>query len=156
MKTHHPFGSTHTCVAADPRVGRGGRRKPAAVATPALVDPARWEDGEGFRETFLLVIPEPRFHQALRVLGAGLYDLALEHARHWPAQPEGETRAQLRAAVADLRHLQGFLATVARGPQDFDLTPADTHLSRLAGKKGEVLRTVADDLEAELGPWRGA
>jgi hypothetical protein len=102
------------------------------------------------------VIPEPRFHQALRVLGAEIYDLALENARHWPAQPEGETRAQLRAAVADLRHLQGFLATVARGPQDFDLTPADARLSRLAGKKGEVLRTVADDLEAELGPWRGA
>lgn len=125
------------------------------AASPSTVDPEHWEDGEGFRETFLLVVTDPGFNMALRVLGAELYDMALEFCRHWPHHPEGETRAHLRAAVADIRHLQGFLSTVARGPEDFQLTPVDRHLCIVAGQKLEELRAIADDLETELGPWRG-
>jgi len=125
------------------------------AASPSAVDPQRWEDGEGFRETFLVLVSEPGFNMALRVVGAMLYDMSLEFCRHWPYHAEGETRAQLRAAIADMRHLEGFLTTYARGPQDFQLSEPERHLCDFAGERIPTLRAIADDLEKELGPWRG-
>lgn len=122
------------------------------AASPPIVDPGSWEDGEGFRETFLLNVTDPKFNAALRVFGATLYDMTLDYGGQWPRHAEGETRAQLRAALGDLRHLQGFLTSLARGPQDVQLTSAEIHLCVVAGREVEKLTAIADRLEAELEP----
>src|SRR5436305_15336864 len=80
-----------------------------AMATPhsdgsvpiPRIDPSEWESHQGFRETLLLHFSEPNTNTALRKLGVLLFDLVLESSNSWPDWPEGTTRAELRAAVAD-------------------------------------------------------
>ena len=40
------------------------------------------------------------------------YTMLLETCDPWPEWPESTTQIELRAAVADLRHLTGFLASI--------------------------------------------
>ena len=126
----------------------------APPAIPPIIDPAMFESFPAFRETFLLYFPDPGANDALRAVGELLYDMVLEYWQHWPDHPEGLIRAQLRAAVADLRHLQGFLAELATA-EDGSPTPHEAHLCRVAGDVSRDLATVADRVEKELGTWRG-
>ena len=67
------------------------------------LDPAAWEEHEGFRETFLLHYTEPEANTTLRHLGSLLFNLALESSGGWPHHPGGVTRSELQAALADLK-----------------------------------------------------
>src|SRR6185295_14407970 len=101
-------------------------------STPAPIphiDPALWEEHEGFRETLLRHFTDPAANTTLRGLGRLLFNLLLEGAESWPQHPEGETRSELRAALADLRHLEGFLASVGREHVVSSLNPGDEALS---------------------------
>ena len=126
----------------------------APPALPPVIDPAHFEGFPAFRETFLLYFSEPKGNATLRSLGDLLYTLVLEYWQHWPDQPEGLLRASLRAAIADMRHVQGFLAEWA-GPDTAHETPHLEHLAKVGGVVARDLGTLADRLEAELGPWRG-
>jgi hypothetical protein len=90
----------------------------------------------------------------LRAAGGLLYDLILEYRRFWPDHPEGHFRAHLRAAVADLRHLQGFLAEWD-GPDTDHKSPQEEHLAKIGGEVSSELARLADRLETEMGAWRG-
>lgn len=125
---------------------------PAAV--PPILDPASFEDHPAFRETFMLYFSDPEANTALRSLGSLLYDFVLEYWTNWPDQPEGLLRASLRAAIADMRHVQGFLAEWA-GPNTAHETPHLEHLAKVGGGIAQELGVLADRLETELGPWRG-
>jgi hypothetical protein len=120
-------------------------------ATPPQIDPAAWEDSAVFRETFLLYFTEPPANQSLRVFGRLFHELVLEYYHHWPEWPEGVTATELRAAVADLRHLQGYLGAVGREHVDATLTEPDIALSLLAARQAAELARVADEIEAALG-----
>jgi hypothetical protein len=124
------------------------------ATTPPILDPACFEDYPVFRETFLLYFSDPWANATLRSLGSLLYDFVLEYWTNWPDQPEGLLRASLRAAVADLRHVQGFLTEWA-GPNTAHETPHLEHLAQLGGRIARDLGVLADRLETELGPWRG-
>jgi hypothetical protein len=127
---------------------------PLAVTPP--IDPARWEDFEGFRESFLLHFTKQPDNAALRTVATLLYDLALEASTALlPSHPEGWARAQVRAAVADLRFLQGFLDSLTKEAEGSSLEPFEEHLYRFSGARAVVLAKVADEIEAQLGPWRG-
>jgi hypothetical protein len=67
-----------------------------------------------------------------------------------PEWPEGVTVAELRAALADLRHLQGYLAGVGREHEEAPLTEHETVLSRLAARQAVELARVADEIETAL------
>jgi hypothetical protein len=123
-------------------------------STPApipRIDPEAWEDHEGFRETLLLHYTDPAANTTLRGLGALLFNLSFECAPSWPHHPEGETRSELRAALADLRHLEGFLAAVGREHEVSSLTPEDDALSQFAEQLVEKLSQIADEIEQALG-----
>jgi hypothetical protein len=125
-------------------------------STPApipQIDPQRWEKHEGFRETLLLHFTHPKANRTLRDLGDLLFDLSLKAAPSWPHHSEGETRAELRAAVADLRHLEGFLASVGREHVLSSLSPADEALSRFAAGEALEVRAIALQIEEELSRW---
>lgn len=124
-------------------------------AVPAAVDPARWEDFAGFRETFLLQFTPQEANAALRVVGRLLYDMVLEYNQHWPRHAEGFTRTEVRAAAGDLRHLQGFLADVAAEATASEVDPYHTHLCQVARETSAAIAALADRIERELGPWRG-
>jgi hypothetical protein len=120
-------------------------------ALPPILDPAAWEDFPVFRETFLAFFTEPSYNTALRIFGRLLHELVLEYYHHWPNWPEGVTATELRAALADLRHLEGYLAAVGREHQDASLSESDTALSVLAGRLARELSRVADEIEQALG-----
>jgi hypothetical protein len=125
---------------------------PPVPAVPPLIDPAKWEDFAVFRETFLVYFSEPSNNDALRAVGNLIYLMALEYWQHWPDQPEGWIRGQLRAAVADLRHLEGFLSTLGENPPDDAYEKA---LCRTSVLMSAEVGSVAEQIEAKLGTWRG-
>src|ERR1043165_1633789 len=114
------------------------------------IDPALWEEGEGFRETLLLHFTDPEANTTLRRLGDLFFNLSLIGAESWPHHPEGETRAELRAALADLRHLEGFLGAVGREHVLSSLNPSDEALSRFAESQAIEVGRMADRIEEEL------
>ena len=120
------------------------------IPEPAALTPAGWEESAGFRETFLRYIYVPEDLQALRHLARMLHESSLEMARYAPPGGESATGEELRAAASDLRHLQGFLAAVARGLEESELAPADAELAELAARQSHVVAGVAAALEQAL------
>jgi hypothetical protein len=78
-------------------------------------------------------------------------DAPCAHARPGAA-PAGEsaTREVLRAAAADLRHHQGFLAAVARSLDESELPPSDAELAALAARQSLAVAGLAAVLEQAL------
>ena len=119
-------------------------------AVPPSIDPALWESYPLFRESALLYISEPRFNAAVRVAGEMFYSMLLESYGDWPEWPESSTRTELRAAVADMRHLQGFLASIGLERKKSSLSEADHKLSKFAGETARVLNRIANGIERKL------
>jgi hypothetical protein len=118
-------------------------RPPDAVSPPAI-DPTRWEDFPTFRESFLRWFTEPTANAALRSFGMLLHDLILEANRVQPAEPEGIYRHDLRAALADLRAVQGFLAFIGGELEDLDEDdPEDADSYQLCELAERLARRVA-------------
>lgn len=124
---------------------------PAPIPT---IDPATWEEHEGFRETLLLHFTDPQANNALRQVGSVLFNLSLECAELWPHHPEGVTRSELRAALADLRHLEGFLSGVGQEHVVSSLSEEDSALSRFASQQALELGRIAQEIERTLGERR--
>jgi len=122
-------------------------------STPApipRIDPALWEEHEGFRETLLLHYTDPEANETLRRLGRLVFNVSLECAPSWPHHPGGETRAEFDAALADLRHLQGFLAALGREHEVSSLSDEDDALSLLAERQAAELSRIGDEIEKAL------
>lgn len=119
-----------------------------AVAPPPVISPENWESFQGFRETFLMHFPGVDVNAAFRTLATLVYDLILETPAVQPDPPEGHIRTHLRAAIADLRFLQGYLQTLS---QDMSPTPEDEPLCRAAGTRAILLERITDELEQHLG-----
>jgi hypothetical protein len=126
------------------------------AATPPVIDPAAWEDYPAFRETFLMYFTPPGYADALRTVGEMLHTMILENYRPWPGWPESSTRTEMRAALADLRHLQGFLASVGREKELSSLDPEDAYLSNTAARLARQIKHAADGIERELDGAPGA
>jgi hypothetical protein len=122
-----------------------------ASPSPHTLTPAGWEESAGFRETFLYHFYKPEDLEALRHLARMLHESSLEMARYAPLTPESATREELRAAAADLRHVQGFLAAVARSKEESDLQPSDAQLAALAALQSQAVAGLAAALELALG-----
>lgn len=119
------------------------------VTKPPALDPFDWEASPALRETFLLHVTVPEYNAALRTTARFLYEMVLEY-RHWPVLPESHTTNEMRAALGDLRHLQGYFSSVGRERKSSRLTPPDAELARLAARLGLVVARVADEIEAAL------
>jgi hypothetical protein len=123
---------------------------PDQPAPIPILTPDQWGDFSVFRETFLLEFSDPQQNTVARRFGQLLSDLTLEggvRPRHknWP-------EPALRAAVADLRQLQGFLAFEG-DPTDVDeseMTPGQLGLRRLSGRISQRLAKLVDAFEKEV------
>ena len=124
---------------------------PVRPANPPRIAPAEWEDHPAFRETFLMYFTEPPANAALRIFGRLFHELVLEYYHQWPEWTESVTATELRSALADLRHLEGYLEAVGREREAADLKDQDTTLSRLAGRLAGELARVADEIESAIG-----
>jgi hypothetical protein len=120
------------------------------AAVPPTVDPETWERFPAFRETFLMYVTPTGYAEAIRTTGEMLYSLMLEAPATWPGWAESSTRTEMRAAAADLRHLQGFLASVGRERQTSSLDPEDAYLSNVAARLARQIGHAAEGIEREL------
>jgi hypothetical protein len=123
---------------------------PPIPVTPPTDASTAWHDASVFRESFLLYLTEEPLNSVLRIFGRMLFDLVLNYYHRWPDWPHGVTAAELRAAVGDLRALQGYLAGVGREHAEAPLSEPDTVLSLLAGRQAGELARVADEIELAL------
>src|SRR6476661_2810567 len=119
-------------------------------SSPPAAPPADWERLPAFRQTFLMYVTPPGYAAALQGVGEMLYSLMLETPAEWPGWTESATRTEMRAAAADLRHLQGFLASVGREREVSSLDPEDAYLSNIAAKLSRQIGHAADGIEREL------
>ena len=134
------LGETHEPAAPQER----------AVAIPPAIVPECWEDFDGFRETFLVDFTVPEHNAALRRLCDVLSALIGEAYRVMPKAPEGWFRTQIRAALADLRFLQGYLTDMA-DEDSWNIPAGDEALARLVRRKALALGKIADAIEGALG-----
>jgi hypothetical protein len=113
--------------------------------------PPPWNESDTIRETTLLVIDDEADREALRHVGRLLYDLAVETTR-LPGKERGEsiTGAELRAAAAELRFVEGFLGMVRRSGEESDLQPADDALARFAARMARKVGALAEEIERKL------
>jgi hypothetical protein len=125
---------------------------PDPAARPQVHNPADYDDVQGFRETMLVYITEPAFNASLRFLAGTLYDMCLDYNRFWPRLPGKSTVWEMEAALADLRHLQGFLGMVAKEREEVSGSTTDHELSALAEREALVLQAIGDRIEAVLTP----
>ncbi len=128
---------------------------PDPTAVPPVINPAEFEDFAVFRETFLCVFTQPEDNLCLRMVGNLVYNMALEYRGYWPNELEGVIRTGLRALVADLRVIQGHLASMADPENACPNTAQEEHHLAVAGRIAVDIQHAADTLELELGPWRG-
>jgi hypothetical protein len=144
--------STSPPVAAPPPVPPSAPPIPPerGPVIPPVLPPGLWEEFPIMRETALLYVSEPRFNAALRIVGEMFYNMLLETYDQWPAWPESSTRMEMHAALADMRHLQGFFGTVGLERNLSSLSPADAELSRHASKVARLLNQAANTLERKL------
>ncbi|MFL6195196.1 MAG: hypothetical protein ACJ75H_13560 [Thermoanaerobaculia bacterium] len=127
---------------------------PELVQESTSLPPEDWEKLPAFRQTFLMYVTPPGYAAALQTMGEMLYSLLLESPAEWPGWPESSTRTEMRAAAVDLRHLQGFLATVGREREVSSLDPEDAYLSNVAAKLARQIGHAADGIERELAGVR--
>lgn len=127
---------------------------PPPPAIPPIIAPEDHEKFPTFRETFLVFFTDPEANATMRALGKLLLDFTLATWGDWPHPPEGMLRASLRAAVADLRHVQGALQEWT-GETFSPATPHEGYLGKVGVGVARELGGLADRLEAELGSFRG-
>jgi hypothetical protein len=124
------------------------------AAGPPVIDPDSFHDFEGYRETTLSLITDPERNAAMRATGRLIYAMAAELSGDGLPEPEGSLRHQCRAAVADLRFMQGFLGMLGR-PLECAREGHEGYLARVALRLSGQVAEIATVLENELGTWRG-
>ena len=86
-------------------------------------------------------------------MGRVIYDMALEVTREVEATEDDEsnTRAELRAAAADLRYTGGYLLNIiGLSAVQCSLDPDDDKLARFAGKMGRRVGEIVAKIERRL------
>ncbi len=101
------------------------------------IKPVKFEDFPAFRETFLVRFTMPGHAEAFRTIGHLIDELANEYRHYWP-DTEPVPRSELRAALADLRHLEGYLGHYLGSAFPF------------AAEIAELVRHCADRLDRSL------
>ncbi len=101
------------------------------------IKPVQFEKFPAFRETFLVHFTMPGDAEAFRTIGCLIDVMANEYSYYWPDE-DSAPRAQLRAALADLRHLEGYLGRYLGSAYPF------------AAEIAELVGEVADRLDRGL------
>ncbi len=117
---------------------------------PSPLQPSHWEAHAVFRETYLYLYPEAHIRDAFRRVGITLYDNALLHEETYRERGEVPVKSDLRAALRDLRQVQGYIHHLGAEPGSVD-DPEIVQFQSLAIEVSEQLATQASRLEEKLG-----
>jgi hypothetical protein len=135
-----------------PELAEESSSPPQPAALIPSIPPDEWESFAVFRESFLMYLTPQAVNSALRLAAETFFTLLLEHSgeENWPDWPESPTRTELRAAAADLRHSQGFLASIGQERHASSLSPEDKKLAKYASDLARSVHRLANALENKL------
>jgi hypothetical protein len=112
-----------------------------------------WERYEGFRQTFLIHF-RTQDQETFQHLAQFLFDAILERPLTDEALPGPWTGWELRAALAEMRFLEGYLRSVWQEKDASSLPRAVEELCSFAAGASAGLAEVALTLEQELNRWQ--
>jgi hypothetical protein len=110
--------------------------------------PPPWNEADAIRETALLYLDDPDDKETMRRLGRLIFNLAVETTR-LPFE-ESMTHAELRAAMAELRHIEGFLDSVRQSAEQAGLPREEENLAIFAGRVARAVGGLVASIEARL------
>ncbi len=107
---------------------------------------------DAFRETFAALFPYTPLQHSLGRLLASLAEFAATLPASEPPGEVTQMETALRAAAADLRHLERFLSALGRSASDRKLLQTDRQLARGAGRLvvrlGAAARAIDEMVDA--------
>ena len=124
------------------------RKRKSLRSAPLTREPV---EETGFRETALLFVPDGDA-ASLRRLGSSLYLHHVEHSAGIARYRGSITKAELRAAMKDLRNTAYFLAGVAQVVHGSYCSPSDTELGFFADKLALQVARIARRIEERIIP----
>jgi hypothetical protein len=127
---------------------------PDLAVSPPVIKPERFEDFMVFREVFCVHFPDAKANARLRGFGHLLFEMVLATWGDWPSHREGIFPAELRAAVADMRFLQGAMSSWC-GPAFSGSSEYENRLAGVGAGIALAIGELADRLEVELNSWQG-
>lgn len=174
---------TRSCIFPEfPDAGKGpGSHRLPAVYAPLPMDenqsgrrpvevpriqPERWEEFPILRETFLCDIYDPGDVEVFRRIARMVAGMVAERGQPWPSTYLNATARYLQAALAELRHVQGFLQFACRRDEenregdreqyagDEEAVKKHDRLCTLGNLLAEDVGVLADELEKVVGEWR--
>ena len=129
---------------------RSRKKSTAPVQQQLLPPPMPFDESDGWRRTMLYRVTDPLERDVLLRLSKMLDHLILEVGSFWRHLEESGTAAEARAAAADLRYLQVFLARFDPGDFDRQDDPVEYRLCRLARRLAPRVAKIAAELEMAL------
>ena len=141
-------------------------KTPPAIVQVPKIQPDCWEDFPVFRETFLCDVYDAQGIELLRRLGKLGAVLLAERGQPWPYTYMDATARYLQAALADLRHLQGFLRFACERDEerrdgdrlqfegDEEAVRKHDRLCELGNLVAAEIGVLAEELEKEVGEWQ--
>jgi hypothetical protein len=136
-----------------PRQGGGNGEDEAGLRRELerLSEPSRFNENLPWRETFLARLTTEHYAYVFRTFGAILEEHLAEFLRYLPEDPEDFPVTDLRAAAADLRYLQAYLASRGRAEfEDEGMSEDQIALVRRAGEIALGLDPILAELEGAL------
>jgi hypothetical protein len=116
----------------------------------SIPPPLPWNGADSFRETTLICIDDPGHREALRQVGRMIHEMAIEKTCY-PGQ-ESSSQTQMRAALAELRFIEGFFLWMRQAAEESCLEAQEARLARFAGKMAVQVRAIVAAVERELRP----
>ncbi|HVF59770.1 MAG TPA: hypothetical protein VNJ70_08185 [Thermoanaerobaculia bacterium] len=114
---------------------------------PQLTNPPQsFDEAAGWRELFLLLIPDVPRRDAVDAMGRLLGDLLLEATG--PMHADEPIQSYVRAAARDLQHVQHVLALEGKNAEDHEQGTEERRLRLFARRMARRIGRLAAGLEA--------
>jgi hypothetical protein len=125
---------------------------PDRAQSTSPTDPENdWKELSPFRETFLQYVTDPLTQEALLHMGEEYFEMILDWRRFWPERDGSSIQADLKAVVADLVFLAGYLEYAIAGHLGkSSLSEDDTRLASAARELATDVSGIAVELGAVL------
>lgn len=138
------------------------KKDPTFAHVPRLTAD-QWDEAGVFRETYLSELFDEQAANLFRDYGILQLVFVRESQMGWPFRSIDSTVHRLRAVMADLRHLQGFLAAFSERPEEDketddeqggeELVMQGDRFAELGQRISNRIAALADEIEKEVGDW---
>lgn len=135
------------------RLSRDSPAKTSRMRSAHLVLDPDWEYLSPLRETALSYLPADDLARLAQGFATWVLTEYMEQAAGpFPTFRGSRTKAELRAALCDLRHTARFLSMVAEPGFHSDASPSERRLSRFADGLALRVERLAGEIDRQITP----